>query len=293
MNTLSGAAGAADRRLAVWRDEIEVRLREALPKTESRLAEAMAYALLGPGKRLRPLMVLAAACTVTARADDGPCLASQVVWDGAVALECMHAYSLVHDDLPAMDNDDLRRGRPTVHRVFGDALAVLVGDALQTLAFERLGGTEGAPPDGAEGGRRLRALRELAQAAGARGMAEGQALDLDRTTTHDVAFVRRLHAHKTGALFRAAVRIGGILAGATDGELAALTAFGEAFGAYYQAMDDVADAATDTGPSLVACLGLNAARREAAEAAARARAALAAFGGRGSSLRALLDTVAP
>lgn len=292
MNTLSGA-GTVDRCFALWRDEIESRLRDALPKTESRLGRAMAYALLGPGKRLRPLMVLAAACTVSPGTDADLCRPSQAVWDGAVALECMHAYSLVHDDLPAMDNDDLRRGRPTAHRVFGEGLAVLVGDALQTLAFERLAGASGAMQDPEDGSRRLRALQELAEAAGARGMAEGQALDLDRTEVHDLAFVRRLHAHKTGALFRAAVRIGGVLAGATGGELAALTAYGEAFGACYQAMDDATDASTDTGPSLVACLGLEGTRREAAEAAARARGALSPFGPRGALLTSLLDAVAP
>jgi farnesyl diphosphate synthase/geranylgeranyl diphosphate synthase type II len=220
----------------------------------------------------------------------------KAVWDGALAMECLHAYSLVHDDLPAMDNDDLRRGRLTVHRAFDEALAILVGDALQSLAFECLAG-RATDADAAgqvepqEAGLRLRCLGELAVAAGAHGMVEGQALDLAPDPDTDAESVRTLHSLKTGALFRASARIGAILGGGNHEALAGLTRFGEAFGSMYQALDDLQDAGEDAGPSLVAVLGREATRAEALASARIARTALEPMGGHAQPLRELVDAV--
>jgi geranylgeranyl pyrophosphate synthase len=197
-----------------------------------RLVEAMRYSLLAPGKRLRPLLGLAAAEAVGAALDDDVRLA-------CAAVELVHCYSLVHDDLPAMDDDDFRRGRPSNHKVFGEATAILTGDALLTLAFEWI----------AEAGGRalrpaayLRAALALAQGAGLRGMVRGQARDLGEAPPATVGDLERLHAEKTAALFRAAVEIGGAVGGAAEGEMAALAAFGERFGVAFQHADDLDDA---------------------------------------------------
>ncbi|MGC3873938.1 farnesyl diphosphate synthase [Halomonas sp. GXIMD04776] len=197
-----------------------------------RLEEAMAYGVLGNGKRLRPLLVYAAGRTVGAEDDD--------LDPAAAAIELIHAYSLVHDDLPAMDDDDLRRGQPTVHRAFDEASAILAGDALQTLAFELL--ADAAHP-------RLAAMvRTLAGASGRDGMAAGQALDLlsvgDRL---DVEALANVHRHKTGALMRAALRLGGLTGVTeTDPRLIALDDYGAAIGLAFQIQDDILDVVGDT-----------------------------------------------
>ncbi|MCL6595201.1 MAG: polyprenyl synthetase family protein [Firmicutes bacterium] len=234
----------------------------------------MAYALLGGGKRLRPLLVLGAA--EAAGGGEPPPLA----WRAAVAVECVHAYSLVHDDLPAMDNAAERRGRPSTHRAFGEAEAILVGDGLQALAFGVLAEDPASAP----------LVAELARAAGAQGMVGGQHLDLLLGPDAGLEEIHDLHRRKTGALFRASARLGGLAAGARPADLAALTAFGEAFGALYQAVDDLADAAEDDGrPSLLARLG----RRETeAYARGRAQAALEAVAGYGAGAEALCALVA-
>ena len=198
------------------------------------LHEAMRYSVYSGGKRLRPALCLAAAEACGGAA--GPALPA------ACALEFIHTYSLIHDDLPAMDNDDFRRGRPTSHRVFGEAIAILAGDALLTLAFR-------AVVD-AGGGDSVRTLlvAELAEAAGAAGMVGGQAADMiSEGGAVDVSTLEYIHGHKTGALLRAAVRIGALAAGADGGALALLTEYAERIGLAFQIVDDLLDAAEAAG----------------------------------------------
>ncbi|MGM0983091.1 MAG: farnesyl diphosphate synthase [Pseudomonadota bacterium] len=240
-----------------------------------RLEAAMRHGLLVGGKRLRPVLVYAAGRALGAVDDD--------LDAPAMALELVHAYSLVHDDLPAMDDDDLRRGQPTVHRAYDEATAILAGDALQALAFEVLART--AHP-------RLPALvASLAAAAGRDGMVAGQALDLAAVGGHpDAAALAAMHGHKTGALIRAAVRLGGLVAvDEADPRLAALDAYADAIGLAFQIHDDVLDVTGDTAtlgktsgadaarakPTYPSLLGLEGARRRADELVEAAVAALA------------------
>jgi geranylgeranyl diphosphate synthase type II len=190
---------------------------------------AMRYSLFAGGKRIRPLLAIASAEAV---ADD-----PAGIEDAACALELIHTYSLIHDDLPALDNDDLRRGRPTCHKVFGDAMAILAGDALLTLAFEVLSKLDAA----AEA--RIRLVRELATASGTgAGMIGGQVNDLEGEGKIPTApLLDSIHRAKTGALLRASVRMGAIYAGADDAQLTALTCFGEHIGLAFQIVDDVLD----------------------------------------------------
>lgn len=245
----------------------------------ARLEEAMRYVILGGGKRLRPALVrlFAEELGGTADAATAP----------AVALELVHTYSLVHDDLPAMDDDDLRRGRPTCHVVFGEALGILVGDALQTLAFEELARLG---PQGAE------LVLVLARAAGARGMVGGQVLDLLPTSRPGARGgpdgIRAVHRAKTAALFAAAAEMGALVAAADADAVVRARRFGLNLGLAFQAVDDVLDVTGDAATlgktpgkdaalerdTLVAALGLDGARREAAERAHEARAALAELG---------------
>jgi geranylgeranyl diphosphate synthase, type II len=251
----------------------------------SRLRQAIRYSLLAGGKRVRPILTLGAGevCGAPPR----------LVMPFACALEMVHTYSLVHDDLPAMDDDDLRRGRPTSHRVYGEGLAILVGDALLTEAFGLIAGARGVPPP-----RVVRALGELAQAAGETGMVGGQALDLAASGGRRVPFarVRDIHRRKTGALLRAAVRVGAVVAGAKPPLLRRLTAYGEHLGLAFQIADDIEDAAgagdgrTDerlgkaTYPSAV---GMEEALRLARRERDAALAALAGLGPRAEPLRGL------
>ncbi len=191
---------------------------------------AMRYSVFAGGKRIRPLLCIASAQAVS----DVP----HGVEDVACALEMIHTYSLIHDDLPALDNDDLRRGRPTCHKAFGEAIAILAGDALLTLAFEVL---SNAPE--VDSCRRVRLVRELATAAGATGgMIAGQVHDLQGERQHPSAhLLERIHRAKTGALLRASVRFGAIYAGADEQQLAALTSYGEHVGLAFQIVDDILD----------------------------------------------------
>jgi geranylgeranyl diphosphate synthase, type II len=202
------------------------------PESEnpSTIHRAMRYSLFAGGKRIRPLLCIAAAEAVSP--------APAGIESAACALELIHTYSLIHDDLPALDNDDLRRGRPTCHKVFGDAMAILAGDALLTLAFEALSKLENA-----DACRRIELVRELATAAGTvGGMIGGQVNDLEGEGQPPTApLLESIHRAKTGALLRASVRMGAIYAGADPGELAALTAFGEHIGLAFQIVDDVLD----------------------------------------------------
>ncbi len=276
-----------------WRKRADEALEQWLPGEElnpSRLHAAMRYAVLDGGKRVRPLLVYAAgqACGVPETHLDAP----------AVAVELIHAYSLVHDDLPAMDDDDLRRGKPTVHRAFDEATAILTGDALQSLAFHVLArGLDAAIPPG----QRLAMLDELAMASGSRGMAGGQAMDLAATgRTPNIAELEDLHIHKTGALIRASVRLGALCRPEVDEQtLQRLDHFAKCIGLAFQIRDDILDVEGDaeslgkqpgvdqalgkaTYPSL---LGLEEARAEADHLYRDALASLEPLGDAANMLR--------
>lgn len=206
---------------------------EQEPPLDETLAAAMKYSLMAGGKRLRPILLMAAADAVGAKGTD--------YLTAGCALEMIHTYSLIHDDLPAMDNDDYRRGKLTNHKVYGDGMAVLAGDALLTLAFEVL--TRQQHTDAVT---LLRVVKEISTAAGMNGMVGGQAIDLESEGKHiDMETLRRMHMGKTGALFRAALRSGAILAGADEKKLAALTDYAEKFGLAFQITDDILDVIGD------------------------------------------------
>lgn len=191
---------------------------------------AMRYSLFAGGKRIRPILAMAAARAVS----DSP----EGVENAACTLELIHTYSLIHDDLPALDNDDLRRGRPTCHKVFGDAMAILAGDALLTLAFEVLSRLKHIPAAS-----KIRLVEELSRSSGTvGGMIGGQVNDIEgERQTPTALLLESIHKAKTGALLRASVRMGGIYAGATEEQLAALSEYGEHIGLAFQIIDDVLD----------------------------------------------------
>ncbi|MFM8378437.1 MAG: polyprenyl synthetase family protein [Planctomycetia bacterium] len=282
------------------REFIEPRLAAALELSDEaspRLVAALRHALLAPGKRLRPALVLWAADACGGSWADAA--------GGAVAVEMIHAYSLVHDDLPAMDDDDLRRGRPTCHKAFDEATAILCCDALQALAFETL--ARELPPAAA-----ARGCLALARAAGPEALVGGQADDLAAergwipdmaaaAADEQVAWLERIHRRKTGALFLAALELGGLSAGATPAQLAQLAAYGRAFGLAFQIADDILDASGDeatmgkrvgkdadrgklTFPTIV---GLEESRARARGLAAEAAAAVAGLGAGAAPLEAL------
>ena len=250
------------------------------PDAPAGLGEAMRYAVLDGGKRLRPLLVLAACEAVGANA--------QAALRAACAVELIHAYSLVHDDMPCMDNDVMRRGKPTVHVRFGEARALLAGDALQALAFELLTPEDGVPP-----AMQARLCRELARAAGADGMAGGQAIDLASVGLQlSEDQLRQMHRLKTGALLQASVVMGAVCGQTPEGTLRALSDYGAAMGLAFQVVDDVLDVTQDSAtlgktagkdaasdkPTYVSLMGLEAARAHAEALRAQALAALAASG---------------
>jgi geranylgeranyl diphosphate synthase, type II len=269
------------------------------------LAEAIRYSLLGPGKRLRPQLVLMAAEACGGSIDEA--------MSAACAVEMIHAYSLVHDDLPAMDDDDLRRGRPTCHKVYGEAVGVLVGDALQARAFEILA-TEIRPSE-----RAARCCAVLGRAAGASALVGGQAADLaaeqnaavrsensHSNSSIALADLEAIHRRKTGALFVASLELGGIVAGANARQLAALVEFGKKLGLAFQITDDLLDATgsqsaagkrvakdaergKQTFPKL---LGIEESRRQTAELVREACTSLDCFGLPAEPLRALAQFVA-
>jgi geranylgeranyl pyrophosphate synthase len=264
-----------------------------------RLFEASAYSLTRGGKRVRPALVYAAAAAIdpaaleTVEGDDSLPGIDYV----ACATEMIHAYSLVHDDLPAMDNDELRRGQPTCHIAFDEATAVLVGDALQARAFELL---TDAPDLSAES--RLELVRVLTAAAGGRGMVGGQAIDMAAVNQEpDLEYMETMHALKTGALIRASVAMGALTAGADTGRLEALDDYAYATGLAFQICDDILDAtsssetlgkragadAANHKPTYVSVLGLDAARAKADALLADALAALEGFGDNAWFLREL------
>jgi farnesyl diphosphate synthase len=277
----------------------EAALAAALPAptiAPQRLHEAMRYAVLGGGKRVRPLLAHAAGELVGGTPED--------VDRVACAVELIHAYSLVHDDMPCMDDDVLRRGKPTVHVEYDEASALLVGDALQTLAFQVLA----EKPIGQSAPVQLEMLAQLALASGSRGMAGGQAIDLAavgrKLGREELEF---MHIHKTGALIRAAVLLGARTGSMPDeAALARLDRYAKIVGLLFQVVDDILDAEADTAtlgktagkdadhdkPTYVSLLGLTEARRLAEEMLAEARAALADYGPRALRLEQLADYVA-
>ena len=259
-----------------------------------RLHEAMRYAVLGGGKRVRPLLAFAAGEVTGAGADR--------VQHAAAAVELIHAYSLVHDDMPAMDNDALRRGKPTVHVEFDEATALLVGDALQSLAFDILA----AQPLANDATAQLKMVQLLAQAAGSRGMAGGQAIDLASVGKPlDLTELEFMHIHKTGALIRASVLLGAHCGRVSDATAAALDHYAKCIGLAFQVVDDVLDAeaptatlgktagkdAADNKPTYVSLLGVTRARELAQELRADAHAALVELGPSAEHLRQLADFV--
>lgn len=211
---------------------VERALQAELDRTDildDKLRASMAYSLMAGGKRLRPILLMAAADAVGA---DGTKFIT-----AACALEMIHTYSLIHDDLPAMDNDDYRRGKLTNHKAYDEGTAILAGDALLTLAFTVILRQQDVPAE-----RLLRVVDEMSRASGAEGMVGGQMLDLEAENRRiSMEELRRVHMGKTGALFRAALRSGAILAGASEQQLAALTAYADHFGLAFQITDDILD----------------------------------------------------
>lgn len=264
----------------------ELRARKAYDET---LARAMEYSLMAGGKRLRPVLLMAAADAAGKNGDD-------FLVTGC-AIEMIHTYSLIHDDLPSMDNDDYRRGKPTNHKVFGDGMAVLAGDALLTLAFEVMLRQPAVSSETL-----LAVVREMSQAAGPYGMVGGQALDLEsEERCIDMETLQKMHMGKTGALFRAAVRSGAILAEAQAAEIGALTKYAEKFGLAFQITDDILDVMGDEvtigkpvgsdvrneKATYVTLTSLDEAKQFAQKTIEEAIAALSIFGERAAFLRDL------
>jgi geranylgeranyl diphosphate synthase, type II len=282
------------RYLVARQKEVDRALDRFLPKestTPATIHKAMRYSLFAGGKRLRPILCLAAAEACGGKINPALPL--------ACAVECIHTYSLIHDDLPSMDNDDLRRGRPTCHKVFGEGIAILAGDALLTIAFE-IAATVKLP-------RRYalpEVLGEIASAAGSRKLIAGQVADLEAEGRRlNRAQLRYIHENKTAALLTSSVRLGAMTANANAKQLAAITDFGRALGLAFQVIDDILDV-TQTSEKLgksagkdvaakkatyPAVIGLEKSRAEARRLTAKAHGALESLGNRAVILRALAD----
>jgi geranylgeranyl diphosphate synthase type II len=280
--------------LVARQKEVDRALDRFLPKATTKpttIHKAMRYSLFAGGKRLRPILCLAAAEACAGLTKSALPL--------ACALECIHTYSLIHDDLPSMDNDDFRRGRPTCHKVFGDGIAVLAGDALLTIAFEIAAEAKGWPRYD------LRAiLREISVAAGSRKLIAGQVADLEgEGKKHSLAQLRYIHQNKTAALLTTAVRLGAMSANATPTQLRAVSDFGYALGLAFQVIDDILDV-TQTSEKLgksagkdaaaqkatyPAVMGLEKSRAEAGRLTRQAHAALKPLGKTAETLHALAN----
>jgi geranylgeranyl diphosphate synthase type II len=284
--------------LADWLDarrrEIEAALERYLPVSPAcpaRVREAMHYSLMAGGKRLRPTLALASAEAIALANGADVERTRALALPAACALELIHTYSLIHDDLPAMDDDTMRRGRPTSHVVFGEGLAILAGDGLLTEAFALMARE---PADG-DAAHKLQAIRIVADAAGPCGMVGGQAIDLEAAGTgasFDGEGLRAMHARKTGALIRASAAAGAVIAGANAAQLAAIERFASELGLAFQIVDDILDVegapealgktlgkdAAAGKPTYPALYGLEPSRRMAAECVDRALASLADAG---------------
>lgn len=282
-------------------EQLERRLANLLPQEEedpARLHSAMRYAVLGGGKRVRGLLVLAAghACQPAGK----PVATVTALESAAAAAEMIHAYSLVHDDLPCMDNDVLRRGKPTAHVAYGEAAALLAGDALQPLAFETLANMPIAPA------LIVQSIQVLARASGSLGMAGGQFIDLDSTGQGlNLDQLRGMHTMKTGALLAASVTLGGVVAGAGSAQRQALEKYAAAIGLAFQVVDDILDVTADSAslgktpgkdaqenkPTYVSLMGVDAARELAAQLRDDAHQALRPLGEAGCYLAAMADFI--
>jgi farnesyl diphosphate synthase len=286
-----------EKRLEETADRITVALDTLIPRVqgpEARLMSAMRYAALGGGKRLRPFLVLE---TGRLFGVDERCLLRV-----AAALECIHTYSLIHDDLPCMDDDDLRRGRPTVHIAYDEATAVLAGDALLTIAFEILAD----PQTHADPNIRIALVGRLAEASGARGMVGGQMMDMiAEELGDDIAAVTRMQRLKTGMLITYAVEVGALMGRASEEAKHALSAYAHDLGLAFQITDDILDAEgnseevgkavgkdVDKGKAtFVSLLGLDGAKQRVTLLADQARAHLSMFGARAQYLNQIIDTI--
>lgn len=294
-NELPSMSTPLQRFIDIFQPRIEKQLSELFTAAEAHntpLLESMRYSLLNGGKRIRPMLVYAAA---------EACQSVSPVSDAfAAAIECVHVYSLIHDDLPAMDDDELRRGKPTNHIAFDEATAILAGDALQTLAFETLS----KAPCQAES--RLEAIQILAHASGMQGMVMGQAIDLHAVATSpSLDRLQHMHLHKTGALIEAATLLGAISAQATAQQKAALKRFAQAIGLAFQVQDDILDVVSDTEtlgkaqgadaernkPTYVSLMGLKQAQQKAETLYQEAIEALAPFGEKANMLNALAQYI--
>ena len=269
------------------KDEVEKALEEIVPPESThpgRLVSAMRYSLLGGGKRIRPVLTLAAAQACGGRIQDA--------MFAACAVELVHTYSLIHDDLPAMDDDDFRRGRPTCHRAFDEATAILAGDALLTMAFGLLSDKTIAP--GVPADTRNRMVSELAAAAGWKGMVGGQQADMDSEGENpSQPVLEYIHIHKTGAMIRCSVLLGALAASADAEELSALERYGEKIGLAFQVVDDILDVTATTEEmgkdqgsdaargkmTFPALFGLEETRQRAKDLIEDAKAALQSLGG--------------
>ena len=297
--TSSGTFDTLDQFLASARSRVDEALERHLPSPPEcppLVSEAMRYSVFAGGKRLRPVLALAAADAV-ARADKTPQNeAFELALPAACAIELIHTYSLIHDDLPAMDNDTLRRGRPTLHVVYGDGIAILAGDGLQAEAFALLA-RQPATADAAITQRKLLVVEVIAHAAGTVGMVGGQAIDLQaagqapgHALTLDANGLQRMHARKTGAIIRASAVSGAVMAGAGDAAVTAIDRFATDIGLAFQIVDDILDVegsaaelgktvgkdAAGTKPTYPALFGLDRSRTLAAECLERARETLRA-----------------
>jgi len=293
---MTGQTEAAEDFLESCRTLVDAELDRCIDQSAAsdRLQDAMRYSVLGGGKRIRPALCLAAARAVGQESDHA--LAP------ACAVELIHAYSLIHDDLPAMDDDELRRGRPTTHIAFDEAIAILAGDALQALAFGLLATGSGLASEA-----RLAMVQELAKSAGHRGMVGGQAIDLESVgKTLTLAELETMHRHKTGALIEASVRMGALSAERVQpGALEALATYARVLGLAFQVQDDLLDIEGSTDvigkpqgsdvarskPTYPALLGLDGARRHLTELLRTAKASLEPFGPEADPLRAMADYV--
>jgi geranylgeranyl diphosphate synthase type II len=279
---------------SVRQKKVDAALDRFLPSAKTKPAtihEAMRYSIFAGGKRLRPIICLASAEVISGQSDDAIPL--------ACAVECIHTYSLIHDDLPAMDNDDFRRGKPTSHKVYGEGIAILAGDALLTIAFEIAAACRAWPRYS-----HADVIRELAVAAGSQKLIAGQVADLEGEGKKiNPAQLRYIHENKTAALIAGSIRLGAMSANATPKQLAHLTEFGQSLGLAFQVIDDILDVTQTTeklgksaGKDIAAqkatypaLLGLPKAKKEADRLTARALGALKPFGKAAAPLEAISD----